>query len=52
MNKLNEIIADIGNTREMFLLDDFNSRTGREVNNKIVGPYEEDQMNDNGTQAN
>lgn len=47
--KLNGIIRDIGNTRELFLLGDFNSRTGREVNNKTVGPYGEEQVNDNRT---
>jgi len=39
--KLNRVIADIGNTKELFLLSDFNDKTGREVNNKIINPYGE-----------
>jgi hypothetical protein len=34
------MIADIGNTREFF--GDFNGRTKREINNKIIGPYGEE----------
>jgi len=30
------VIADNRNTRELFLLGDFNGKTGREVNNKIM----------------
>jgi len=36
------MIADIGNTRELFLFGDFNGRTEREINNKIVGPHGEE----------
>jgi exonuclease III len=37
--KLNGIIADIGNTRELFLFGDFKHRTERVINSKIVGLY-------------
>jgi len=36
------VIANIASTRELFLFDDFNGRTGKEINNKIVGPYGEE----------
>jgi len=42
--KLNGVIADIGNIRELFLLGDFKDRTRREI--KIVGPYGEKRVND------
>lgn len=47
--KLNEVLADIGNTRDVIVLGDFNSRTGRKINDKVIGPYGEDNINDNGT---
>jgi len=31
------VIADIRNKRESFLLGDFNDKTRRKINNKIVG---------------
>jgi len=40
------VIAYIEDIRELFLLSDFNSRTGREINNKIMGPYGEERVND------
>jgi len=43
------VIADIGNTRKLFLLGEFNGRRGREINNKIVGSYKEERVNDNST---
>jgi len=46
---LNKVLADIASTRELFLLGDFNGRTGREVNNKIVDSYGEERVNNNGT---
>jgi len=46
--KLNGMIADIENARELFLLDGFNDKIGRKVNNKIVNPYAEKKI-DNDT---
>lgn len=46
--KLNDVIGEIGNSREILLLGDFNSRTGQSRNSKIVSLYGEDQINDNG----
>jgi len=44
--KFNGVIANVGNTRELFMLGDFNGRTRREINNKIWNRME---RNDNGT---
>lgn len=38
---------EIRNNREVFLLGDFNSRTGSQANNKIVGQFSEDKVIDN-----
>ncbi|MBV2145728.1 MAG: hypothetical protein KTM48_03335, partial [Wolbachia endosymbiont of Pissodes strobi] len=46
--KLNEVLTDIGDTRDVIMLGDFNSRTGKKINNRVVGPYGEDNINDNG----
>ena len=46
--KLNETLVNIGMTREIILLGDFNGHTGTKVNNQIVGPYGETRINDNG----
>ena len=48
LGKLNEVIAEIGNSREILIAGDFNSRTGKKINNQIVGPFEEEVINDNG----
>lgn len=47
-NKLNDIIEGIGNTREIIIAGDFNSRTGQQTGNKIIGPHGENIINDNG----
>ncbi|XP_030766577.1 craniofacial development protein 2-like [Sitophilus oryzae] len=47
-NKLTHIISDIKHDKELFLLGDFNSRTGTETNSPVVGQYGERSTNDNG----
>ena len=46
--KLNELIVEIGNSREILIAGDLNSRTGKKVNNLVVGPFGEEIINDNG----
>jgi len=46
--KMNEIWINIGTTREIILLGDFNGHTGTKVDNQVVGPYGERRMNDTG----
>ena len=46
--KLNETLINIGTTREIIFLGDFNGHTGTKVNNQVVGPYGETRINDNG----
>ena len=46
--KLNEVIVEIGNSREILIARDFNSRTGKQINNLVVGPLGEEVINDNG----
>jgi len=36
--KLNETLVNIGKTREIILLGDFNGHMGTKVNNQVVGP--------------
>ena len=48
LGKLNEIIVEIGNSREILIAGDFNSRTGKKINNLVVVPYGEEAINDNG----
>jgi len=45
---MNEIWINIGTTREIILLGDFNGHTGTKVNNQVVGPYGERRINDIG----
>ncbi|KAL3285655.1 hypothetical protein HHI36_000187 [Cryptolaemus montrouzieri] len=45
--ELEEISTGIGQNREIIMLGDFNPRTGRQLISKVVGPHEEDQVNDN-----
>lgn len=47
-NKLNWLIEEIGNTRKVIVAGDFNSRTGRQTGSKIIGPFGENIVNDNG----
>jgi hypothetical protein len=46
--KLNEVIAEMGNSREVLIAGDFNRRTGERINNQVVGPFGEEVINDNG----
>ena len=46
--KLNEIIVEIGNWREILIAGNLNSRTGKKVSNLVVGRYGEEIINDNG----
>ena len=45
---LEEIISQIGQTREVIILGDLNARTGTRTNDKIIGPYGENTTNENG----
>jgi hypothetical protein len=47
LGKLNEVIAKIGNSKEILMAGDFNSRTVTKINNHIVGPFGEEVINDN-----
>jgi hypothetical protein len=46
--KFNEEIIKIGNSREIVIAGDFNSRTRKKVNNLVVGPFGEEVLKDNG----
>ncbi|XP_072377962.1 uncharacterized protein [Diabrotica undecimpunctata] len=46
--KLNDIITNIGKSRELIILGDLNSRVGQRINSKVIGPYGEINLNDNG----
>ena len=46
--KLNEILINIGTTREIILLGDFNGHASIKVNNHVVVPYGETRINGNG----
>jgi exonuclease III len=46
--KLIETLVNIGTTREIILLGEFNGHTGKKANNQVVGPYGETRVNDNG----
>jgi len=41
-------LLNIGTTREIIILGDFNGHTGTKVNNQVVGLYGETRINDNG----
>ena len=45
---LSTLIDEIGNSRELIITGDFNSRIGKQLNNRIVGPFGENVVNDNG----
>jgi hypothetical protein len=45
-DKLNETLVNIGTTREIILLGDFNDHTGTIVNNQVVGQYGDTRIND------
>jgi endonuclease/exonuclease/phosphatase family metal-dependent hydrolase len=47
LGKLNEVIIEIGNSRETLIAGDFNSRTGKKIYNLFVGPFGEEVMDDN-----
>ena len=46
--KLNEVIVEKGNSREILIARDLNSRTGKKVNKLVVGQFGEEVINDNG----
>lgn len=46
--RVNDEINKIGNTREVIIVGDLNSRVGQRTNSKIIGPYGEINVNDNG----
>jgi hypothetical protein len=48
LGKLNEVIAETGNSRELLIAGDFNSRTEKKNDNLVVGPFGEEVINDNG----
>ena len=42
---MNEVIAEIGNSREILITGDFNSRRGKKINNQVVGSFGEEVIN-------
>ncbi|XP_045463868.1 craniofacial development protein 2-like [Harmonia axyridis] len=46
--QVHEEIGKIGKTRELVVMGDFNSRIGRKINDSVVGPFGELNVNDNG----
>ena len=42
------MITEIGNSREILIAGDFNSRTGKKMNNLVVGQFGEEVTNDDG----
>ena len=46
--KLNETLINIGTTREIIILGDFNGHTDTKLNNQIVVPYGDARISDNG----
>ena len=46
--KLNEVIVEMGNNREILIAGDFNSRTEKKTKNLVMDSFEEEVMNDNG----
>jgi hypothetical protein len=42
LGKLNEVIDETGNSREILMAGDFNNRTRRKINNQVVGPIGEE----------
>jgi hypothetical protein len=48
LGKLNKVIFETGNSREILIAGDFNSRTGRKINNLVGGPFGEEVINNNG----
>jgi hypothetical protein len=46
--KLNEVIAEIGISRELLIAGNFNSRKGEKISNLVVGPFGEEVISDNG----
>jgi len=46
--KLNKVIVEIGNSQEILIAGDFNSRTEKKINDLVVGPFGEEVINDNG----
>lgn len=47
--QLNDEVLKVGAAREVILIGDLNGRTGHRVGCKIVGPFGEDVLNDNGS---
>ncbi|XP_072160540.1 uncharacterized protein [Bemisia tabaci] len=45
---LNDEILKVGTSREVIVIGDLNGRTGRRIGCKVVGPFGEDVVNDNG----
>jgi len=48
LGNLIEVIVEIGNSREILIAGDFNSRTGKKINDLVVGPFVVVVINDNG----
>ena len=46
--QLNDEVLRVGRTREVIIMGDLNGRTGRRNGSKVVGPFGEEAMNDNG----
>lgn len=46
--KINGILSEIGISREIIIAGDFNASIGKKINSTVVGPFGEDNINDNG----
>jgi hypothetical protein len=46
--KLNEVISEMVNSKEILIARGFKSRTGEKNINLVVGPFGEEVINDNG----
>jgi len=46
--ELNDVIFEIGNSREILIAGYSNSKTGEKINNLVVGPFGEEVIPDNG----
>jgi hypothetical protein len=45
--KLNEVIAEIGNSMVVLTAGEFNSKIGKNIYKQVVGPFAEEVINDN-----
>ncbi|KAF2898045.1 hypothetical protein ILUMI_08130 [Ignelater luminosus] len=48
-DNLNQLLDTIGSRKEIVILGDFNAHVGSKTNDPVVGPYGENNLNDNGS---